>query len=377
MEGASIPLLRLGGFFGHLRRRGMSVGIGAELDLARALAYVSVLDPASFRDACRATLAKSPTDVALLDEAFDEYWFAAPRVPEPEGGVRAPRVPARAPVDGQPRREPSRPPPLVLDKSGVIRIGVYSPEAPPPGHTLAPLDSRRLFALRRGARRFRRFVATLPGRRFEPSRHGRIDFSATSRASLRLGGEWIQVRRRRRKRHRAELVVLWDVSGSMREHDSDLFALVHALHRTAPRSRVFAFSTELEEITPVLRGLSYRHTLDAVTRFLGPAGGGTQIGRCLREFQTKCGALVRSRTTVVVISDGWDLGDVEPLRRTLEWIRRQAHLLAWVNPYARTPRFRPATAAMSEALPYVDALLAPEDFASPRPFRMANVRPAA
>lgn len=236
------------------------------------------------------------------------------------------------------------------------------------------LDSRRVAALRTGARRFRREAATLPGRRLVPSHRGRIDLRATTKRSVRSGGEWVEVRRRERKPLRAELVVLWDVSGSMREHDSASFALVYALHRVSRRTRVFAFSTEVEEITDRFEGAPYRHAAAAVSATLGPVGGGTRIGRSLHEFRRRYASQVHPWTTLLIISDGWDLGDVDLLSGELGLLRRKASRLVWVNPYARRPDFEPATLALQAALPHVDALVAPEDFEARRPFHPAWTR---
>lgn len=354
---------QLSGFFAFLRTRGLRVGVGAELDLGHALEVVGVLDRGRFREAGRATLVKSPQDLALFDEAFDLYWSG--RRTEGTGIAPArPEVPASPPADrgASPAARP-RAPALLLDRSGTVRVGIYSPDAPPAGHPFAVVDPRRLVALRAGARRFRRAVATLPGRRLEASRIGRFDFRGTLRHTFRYGGEIVEIHRRRRKRLRSEIVVLWDVSGSMREHDDALLALVYTLHRVSRRTRVFGFSTGLEEITGHLAGRPYPAAARDASRVLGPAGGGTRIGRCLAEFRRRYGRLVHSRTTVLVVSDGWDLGDPDALDRELDWLHRQCHRFVWVNPYAADPEYRPETAAMRRALPYIDALLAPNDFA--------------
>lgn len=364
---------RLVGFVAFVRSRGVPVGVGGELDLARALGHLSVLDREAFLGACRAVLAKSPRDLRLVEEAFDEYWSLLPylQTAPPSAGGTVPRPPpvSRAPpVDAESTGERAIP----GDPTGVVRIGVYSPDAPPVGHPLSPVERRRLAALRSGARRFRQFAASLPGRRFRPHPRGRIDFPATARRSLRHGGEWLDMRRRRQKTARAEFVLLWDVSGSMRDHDTDLFALVYALHRASRRCRVFAFSTHLEEITGFLRARPYHRAMAATSRSLAPAAGGTRIGRCLADFRRRFGTAVHPWTTVVVLSDGWDLGETDLLALELDWVRRRAHLLIWVNPYADLPEFEPATAGMREALPYVDALLGPRGFETGRRFRVVR-----
>ncbi|HYM40400.1 MAG TPA: VWA domain-containing protein [Thermoplasmata archaeon] len=359
---------RVAGFVVFLRRRGLAVGVGAELDLGRALESLATADPASFREACHATLAKSPAEVALVDDALDAYWSSLEGEPAAAPSRDAPPAPRNPPADGR-----------LTDRSTTVSlgrgfesprpllVGLYSDDAPSPGHPLTLMDPAGILTLRSGARRFRRAVATLAGRRTERSRRGRIDFPATSRASLRNGGEWVVFRRQRRKRLRADLLILWDVSGSMREHDSDLFALVYALHRSCPRSRVFAFSTDLHEITPGLRGRGYPRAAAAVLPTLGAAGGGTRIGACLGEFVQRYGLLVRSETAVVILSDGWDRDDLGRLGLELRAIRRRAHRVVWVNPHAATEGFEPRTAGMMAALPHIDFLLAPDDFRSRGP----------
>lgn len=369
-------LARLAGFFAFLRGRGLPVGSGAEIDLGQALGHLALLDRDAFREACRATLAKSPEDLRTLEEAFDLFWSERLRLAAPEGtsrGVVPVNPPLRRPSPSDPAAARDR---VGVDRLGFVRIGTYSPDAPPAGHPLTPLDRKRLVALAQGARRFRRHVATLPGRRFRRWPKGAIDFPRTVRRSLGSGGEWLEVHRHRRKRARAELVVLWDVSGSMQEHDSDLFALVYALQRATRRARVFAFSTDLEELTERLRAEAYLRATKAVGRSLGPAGGGTRIGRSLQEFNRRYGALIHRWTTLVILSDGWDLGETDVLGRELERLSRRAHRLVWINPYARDPRFEPATVGMQTALPYVDVLLGPRDFESRNRFPAGLARGA-
>ena len=371
---------RLAGFIAFLRLRGFAVGTGAALDCGNALHQVSLLDHDTFLAACLVTLAKSPEEVARLAEAFDLYWrtYIEPADSRTRLAVSAPPSP---PPDGIAAQvEPAPAMRIAVDKAGVVRVGLYSHDAPSPGHLALPLEHRRVLAIRAGVRRLRRHAATRPGRRQGPSRRGAIDFPATARHSLRQGGEWVDFRYERPKKQRAEFVVLWDVSGSMRDHEPGLFALVHALHRIVRRTRVFAFGTRIDEVTDLLRGLSYRHAVKAVADRLPPMGGGTRIGPCLEDFLHRYGPLVRGETTVIILSDGWDLGDTTRLSKALRRLHRLCHLVVWVNPYADDPRFEPATAGMREAMPHVDLFLAPADFegrAGFAPERLAARHPAS
>jgi len=268
---------------------------------------------------------------------------------------------------------------VTVDRAGVIRIGVYSPDAPSAGHRLLPVPSNRVVAVRAGARRLRRFTATRAGRRDTSARHGKIDFARTARHSLREGGEWIEFRFRKPKMQRAELFVLWDVSGSMRDHEADLFTIAHALHRGNRRTRIFAFGTHLGEITQDFRGQPYATSAKAVSQDLESAGGGTRIGICMEDFLRRYGRQLNRKSTLVVLSDGWDLDDSAGLGHAMERLHRLCHRVVWVNPHADDPRFEPTTAGMRAALPWVDLFLSSGDFESRTalaPERLASRHPA-
>lgn len=344
---------------------GIPVGTGEELDLARALEHVQMLDREEFYLACCVTLVKRPEDQEAFDAAFERYWSwrrQAPTSgsadersqglgpsPQPAGDMR------RAWGTPTPAvREPGREPLGKLDSFGLL---VYSPDAPPGRREITRLERRQVETMMRLVRRFRRWAATLEGRRYRPSHRGEVDFLRIARASLKFGGEWLTVHRRRRKIQRTRLVVLWDVSGSMEGHGPFLLALIYALRRAIPSTQVFAFSTDIESITASLRGRRYSEALQEVSKRLANTRGGTKIGKCLEAFNRRYRGLVDSRTVVLVFSDGWDLGDLDLLEEHLADVKRRCHLLVWMNPYADRPDFKPEVAGMKKAIPYVDLLV--------------------
>ena len=353
---------RLAEFVAYLREEGVPAGTGAEVELARALTVLPSLDRESFRIACGAILAKSPEQLALVGGAFDEFFsptFSREHMASPGQQSRIRAAPAHrgGAVPGGPDSENE---PI----TGVTQFGAYSAEAPGAGHALTTVSLRELLSLRRGARRFRTTSATLPGRRLGRSRAGEVDFAETLRRSVGREGEWIEIMRHSPQPRRAEFVILWDISGSMREHDALLFALVFSLERVSRTARVFAFSTRIEEITEEIRRNGYRRAAAAVAARLAGAEGGTQIGACLRRFSERYPAAIGDRATVVLVSDGWDRAEASGVGEELHQIRQRCHRVVWVSPYARRPGFEPKTAGLVAALPYTDELLGPEDFRS-------------
>lgn len=376
-ESRATFLGRLGAFCTLVRNRGVAVGIGSETDLGAAVLVIDLLDRTAFRSACLATLAKSPEELEVVAEAFEEFWGTAGRglgLPWTGAGTTVVR-PARARTHrpAHAARAPRNP----EDPSITVAFGTWSATAPSSGHGLGGRPERELRSVREGARRLRSLVATLPGRRHGRSRRGTVDVRDTLRGGLRHGGEWMEFRRQRPRLRRGEFVVMWDVSGSMREHESQCFALAHALAAVSRGARVFAFSTNLTEVTSELRRHSYRRAAADVGALIDRADGGTRIGQSLTELAEHSRGLVRDRSTVVLLSDGWDLGEPERTGEALAQLERRAHAIVWVNPYARRPGFEPRVGALQSALPYLDLLWGPEDFLRAHPPRTPPRLPTA
>ncbi len=350
---------RLQGFLDRLREEGLRTGLAAGVDLTRALGQLPPLDRDAVREACRVTLAKSPSELAVVDRVFEEY-FGTRALPVTPGSDQG-KLPSGRDRGGRPRSL-TRPPRVETEVLAEEIHGRYSPAAPTPGVPRAEMAPERLRRFRSGARRFRRMVATLPGRRWRAHSVGSVDLRRTARAGLHSAGEWMELARRTRASRRADLVILWDVSGSMREHTPDLFGLVYALHRVIRRTRVFAFGHELVEVGAVLSGRPHSRAFPLLEAALEPTGGGTRIAHCLGEFRRRHGSELRRTTSVLVLSDGWDLGEADPLSDELRRMRSRVHRLVWVNPYAAQAGFVPATAALRAALPYVDLISSPDDF---------------
>jgi uncharacterized protein with von Willebrand factor type A (vWA) domain len=60
---------------------------------------------------------------------------------------------------------------------------------------------------------------------------------------------------------------------------------------------------------------------------------------------------------VIIVSDGWDRGDVSLLSAELARLRRSSHRLIWLNPLMGSAGYQPLTRGMSAALPLVDDFL--------------------
>ena len=90
-------------------------------------------------------------------------------------------------------------------------------------------------------------------RRLEAASHGqKLDLRRTLRAAVRQGGETLTLATRRRRKLQRRVLMLIDVSGSMKERTDWTLRLAHALASAADRLEVFTLGTRLTRITPVL-----------------------------------------------------------------------------------------------------------------------------
>jgi len=184
---------------------------------------------------------------------------------------------------------------------------------------------RRLARQMEGALTHRKVVAP----------RGRIDVSRTMRANLGNDGVPFQPVTVGRKEDRPRLVVLTDVSLSVRNSARFTLHLVHGMQRMFPRVRTFAFVDELVEVTDAF----HEHPLEAA---LGLVFGGelldvdanSNYGRALGRFVEDFLPAVTHRTTVIILGDGRGNGK-DPNLAAFETITKAARRVVWLTPEPR------------------------------------------
>ncbi|MCC6791668.1 MAG: VWA domain-containing protein, partial [Thermomicrobiales bacterium] len=221
-------------------------------------------------------------------------------------------------------------------------------------------QARRLMAQlqwRIGRRRSRRKVASPKGRFIDPRR--------TMRRSLQTSGVPLQLLRRKTKTKPRQLVVICDVSGSMDRYSRILLQFVYAIENNMARVEAFVFGTRLSRVTRLLRRRSIDDAMERVAREVQDWSGGTRIGQSLQSFnQDWARRVLRNGAVVLIISDGWDRGDPELLRKEMARLQRGSYRLIWLNPLLGSPRYEPLTRGMQAAMPYIDDFMPVHNLAS-------------
>jgi uncharacterized protein len=196
--------------------------------------------------------------------------------------------------------------------------------------------------------------------RREANKHGsRINLRDTIRASRSTGWEALRLLRSRRRRRPRRIVLLCDVSRSMQPYATMYLHLMRAaaLRRMTVAPEVFAFSTSLTRLTPVLSHRSADVALARANAKVTDRYGGTHLGRSVATLlATPHGNALRG-AVVVIASDGWDSEPPEVLERAMARLRRRAELIVWLNPRAAASGYEPLAGSMESALPYCDVFM--------------------
>jgi uncharacterized protein with von Willebrand factor type A (vWA) domain len=349
------PDVALAGFASALRHAGLAVTADRVHLFLRAVATLDAALTADVYWSGRAALCSGPDDTSRYDEVF-AAWFSGER----SGGVvrRTPQASVQAALEADDG---------AAGEDGDRTVNVSASTA----EVLRHRDVAELSASDRAelARLFGTLRPRVPVRRAtrrRPSHRGEIDPRRTLRAQLRQVGEPARVHYRRRGTRPRRIVVLIDVSGSMRPYADSLLRLAHTMVQQAPRSvEVFTIGTRLTRVTAALRRRDAEFALRAAGDVVPDWSGGTRLGEVLKVFLDRWGRRGMARRAVVVVcSDGWERGDAALLGAQLEQLAGLAHRVVWLNPHRGKPGYLPVQAGIVAVLPHVDDLVAGHSLAS-------------
>jgi uncharacterized protein with von Willebrand factor type A (vWA) domain len=329
-----------------LREGGAEVGPARIADAVRALDRIGLANERDVYFALRQTLVSRREDVEAFDRAY-AAWRGGEDAETEESSVPGP-VP-RPLVGGASSGFSGDEPPRAVGASTLELLR---------RRDFASLRADELAAVRQAIVELTHARPHRRSRRLRPHPGGRrLDLRASTRRSLRTGGEPVELAWRRRKVVARKLVVLCDVSGSMAPYARALLLFLHASARVG-QVEAFAFGTRLARLTSDLTTRDPDVALERVSGRVVDWGSGTRIGAALREFNAEYGRRSLARGAVVVIvSDGWERDDPELLRREMARLARSAYAVVWVNPLKGSASYEPLAAGMQAALPYVDRFL--------------------
>ena len=336
---AFAPLLRANGF-----------AVAPE-QVTLFLAAITLLGPRSLEDirrAAHATLAPPPERRDEFEALFDAHFLGALELgrevaePDPDD--------VRVQVDRPGGLEPP-----VSDGTNAAGQAATASEA---------LSLRRfgpsveIDVLRRFQRALPERLPQRRGYRRSAARRGpSLDLRRAMREAVRNDGEIFRLPRLKRRPRRRPILLVIDVSGSMKARTDAHLRFAHALVRAADRVEVFTIGTRLTRVTRALQLRNREQALATASGLVSDWDGGTRIGDALLAFLAVPRFAGTARGAVVLIlSDGLERGDPKAMTEAVKRLAARAWHLSWLTPLAADPAYRPETAALKSILPHLDAL---------------------
>jgi uncharacterized protein with von Willebrand factor type A (vWA) domain len=332
-------------FVALLRANGFAIAPEQTTAFLEAIELLGPRGPDDIRQAGLATLAPPPDRRATYDMLFRIHFLGGDEVPGAEGededvvrlqdegrGDEEPPLADEANVSGE-----------MAARAEALAERRFGPSGPSDALRRLAREAPTRLPRRRGHRRMR-------------ARRGRwADLRRTLRESTRSDGDVMRLRRLKRRERPRKMLLLIDVSGSMKARSEDNLRLAHTLVQATPNVEVFTFGTRLTRLTRALRLKRREQALAAAAHLVSDWDGGTRIGDALQAFLAvpRFGGYARG-AAVVILSDGLERGDLSALRDAVAKLSRRAWRLSWLTPLAVGSGFVPQTEALIAIRRFVD-----------------------
>src|SRR5258706_247337 len=301
---------RLEDFAGLLRQNGLRVSPAEVADAAQAALLVGLEDRAAFRGALRASLVKRGSDAAVFDRLFELYFTGAKDLVD---GLQGSMLDA---LDAEKLND--------LELEEIARLlGQMSPltQALAQGRTdlLARILRQATLSID-----FRGLTSPLQrgfyGRRL-------LQAAGGSGAEIELQQLLASLKARGLE---PEIVVLCDVSDSVRNVSRLMLQFVYTLQELYARVRSFVFVSDIGEVTHLFKKMDVSSAVDLATagKVINIAAN-SNYGHALKMFHSTWLGSITRRSTVIVIGDGrtnynppnaWALAELKRKCRRLIWL---------------------------------------------------------
>ncbi len=192
------------------------------------------------------------------------------------------------------------------------------------------LSDREMDMLRKEVRRLANRLRSRIALRQKRAKSGQLDAKATLRANLKHAGVPIEIKHRDH-RLKPKLVVICDISTSMRYCSELMLSLVYALQDLVTKTHAFAFIDHLEFISPDFAGKEPNAAIAAVLERMPPGYYSTDLGFALRQFTRHYLDTIDQRTTVILVGDGRNNYN-DPALDIFQQMARRARRMIWINP---------------------------------------------
>jgi uncharacterized protein with von Willebrand factor type A (vWA) domain len=346
-----------------LRAAGIPLGPGAVLDALEAVKAAGVGTRDDFYWTLHAVFVKRHEHTILFDQAFRIFFRRRGYIDQliammmPQAPAAAPQAPQAGAtrvhealysgLDDKLKKERE----IELD----ARLTVSDREVLQK-KDFAQMTSGEIAAAKEAMKRLVLPLAEVRTRRLAPHVHGHlIDIRRTLRASMKGGGDFIDLRFIGPKTKPPPIVALLDISGSMSQYSRVFLHFLYALTDARKRVSTFLFGTRLTNVTRALRERDPDDALASCSAAVSDWSGGTRIASSLRAFNKLWARRVLTQGAIVLlITDGLERDADDTLAFEIDRLHRSCRRLIWLNPLLRFEGFEARARGIKTMLPYVD-----------------------
>ncbi|MGH6762712.1 MAG: vWA domain-containing protein [Phyllobacterium sp.] len=177
------------------------------------------------------------------------------------------------------------------------------------------------------------------------------------RDAVKRDGEVMRLPKLARKTRQRRILLLVDVSGSMKLHTETYMRFAHTLASISDHIEIFTLGTRLTRVTRALRHRNGDQALAVASTLVVDWDGGTRLGDALAAFLSvpRFAGFARG-ALVVVLSDGLERGDHTEMTSAVDRLSRRSWRIVWLTPLAGNAGYTPQTEALQSILPYIDRL---------------------
>ncbi len=162
------------------------------------------------------------------------------------------------------------------------------------------------------------------------AKSGKMDAKATIRASLKYNGVPMEIKYRNRT-HKPKIVVICDVSTSMRFCSELMLSFLFALQGQVRKTHAFAFIDHLESISEDFSGANADEAIQSVLWRMPSGHYNTDLGRAFQNFNDEYMDTLNSGTTLIIVGDGRNNYN-DPRLDVFSTMTRRATRTIWLNP---------------------------------------------
>ena len=196
-----------------------------------------------------------------------------------------------------------------------------------PFHALSDADKK---LLQREVKRLAAALRTRIALRQKRAKSGQLDPKATIRANLKYHGVPMELRHRDRTR-KPRIVVICDISTSMRFCSELMLSFLFALQGQVSKTHAFAFIDHLEYISDDFTGTDADEAIASVLWRMPSGHYNTDLGWSLNDFQNEYMDTLNGQTTLILVGDGRNNYN-DPRLDIFSTISRRAVRTIWLNP---------------------------------------------